>query len=143
MEHSHGTKRQGLDAMQACKEVLQKVRSVAEARNAGIIFLGELCLPGIAYENMGSTCQDGLNVLLQAPNGMDILLPPNSISVAFAGDFWHARGLLPVVPLNTVLSEFQHWKQPTLMLVGNHDQVISPQMPYPDMLIRYPNVIRP
>ena len=40
-----------------------------------------------------------------------------------AGDFWHARGILPVVPLNIVLSELQNWRRPTLMLVGNHDQV--------------------
>ncbi len=26
-------------------------------------------------------------------------------------------------PLNRVLEEFREWKQPTLMLVGNHDQV--------------------
>ena len=28
-------------ALQACRDVLQKVRMEAEARNAGIIFLGE------------------------------------------------------------------------------------------------------
>ncbi len=43
-----------------------------------------------------------------------------------AGDFWHVRGTLPVNPLNRVLEEFRDWKQPTLMLVGNHDQVILP-----------------
>lgn len=43
----------------------------------------------------------------------------------FAGDFWHIRGMLPVNPLNRVLEEFRDWKQPTLMLVGNHDQVWS------------------
>ena len=26
-------------------------------------------------------------------------------------------------PLNAVLKELRDWKQPTLMLVGNHDQV--------------------
>lgn len=26
-------------------------------------------------------------------------------------------------PLNRVLEEFREWRQPTLMLVGNHDQV--------------------
>ena len=40
-----------------------------------------------------------------------------------AGDFWHVRGTLPVNPLNRVLKEFREWRQPTLMLVGNHDQV--------------------
>ena len=33
------------------------------------------------------------------------------------------RGTLPVNPLNRVLEEFREWRQPTLMLVGNHDQV--------------------
>jgi pimeloyl-ACP methyl ester carboxylesterase len=40
-----------------------------------------------------------------------------------AGDFWHVRGALPVGPLNAVLRELRGWRQPTLMLVGNHDQV--------------------
>ena len=45
-----------------------------------------------------------------------------NVSVPHAGDFWHVRGSLPVQPLNAVLQEFKSWKQPTLMLVGNHDQ---------------------
>lgn len=42
------------------------------------------------------------------------------------------RGSLPVGPLNRVLEELRQWRQPTLMLVGNHDQVPnSPlQCPY-------------
>ncbi|KAL0053768.1 hypothetical protein WJX82_010500 [Trebouxia sp. C0006] len=43
--------------------------------------------------------------------------------ILFLGDFWHARGALPVEPLNAILREFESWRQPTLMLVGNHDQV--------------------
>ena len=39
------------------------------------------------------------------------------------GDFWHARGSLPVEPLNAVLRVLRTWTRPTLMLVGNHDQV--------------------
>ena len=50
---------------------------------------------------------------MQAPNG-----PPLQ-----AGDFWHARGSLPVEPLNAVLRVLRTWTSPTLMLVGNHDQV--------------------
>ena len=46
-----------------------------------------------------------------------------SLCACCAGDFWHVRGSLPVQPLNAVLQEFKSWKQPTLMLVGNHDQV--------------------
>ncbi|KAK9914871.1 hypothetical protein WJX75_001641 [Coccomyxa subellipsoidea] len=60
----------------AC-QVLRRVRKEAEARDAGVLFLG---------------------------------------------DFWHVRGSLPVGPLNRVLEEFRQWRQPTLMLVGNHDQ---------------------
>lgn len=29
-------------------------------------------------------------------------------------------------PLNKVLAELRKWRQPTLMLVGNHDQVCLP-----------------
>ncbi|KAL3150757.1 hypothetical protein ABBQ32_000532 [Trebouxia sp. C0010 RCD-2024] len=43
--------------------------------------------------------------------------------IVFLGDFWHVRGALPVEPLNAVLREIETWRQPTLMLVGNHDQV--------------------
>ena len=39
----------------------------------------------------------------------------------FLGDWWHARGSLPVRPLNAVLEELSMWTHPTLMLVGNHD----------------------
>ncbi len=46
------------------------------------------------------------------------------------GDFWHARGALPVVALNSVLEQFREWTQPTLMLVGNHDQVRHPSLPH-------------
>ena len=47
-----------------------------------------------------------------------------------AKDAWPCRRLLACEghasqcnPLNRVLEEFREWKQPTLMLVGNHDQV--------------------
>ena len=43
--------------------------------------------------------------------------------ILYTGDFWHARGALPVEPLNAILRELQTWRQPTLMLVGNHDQI--------------------
>lgn len=46
-----------------------------------------------------------------------------------SGDFWHARGALPVAALNSVLMEFRDWVQPTLMLVGNHDQAGLPSLP--------------
>ena len=43
--------------------------------------------------------------------------------VLFLGDFWHARGSLPVEPLNEVLDVFRSWTCPTIMISGNHDQV--------------------
>ncbi|KAK9812526.1 hypothetical protein WJX73_005975 [Symbiochloris irregularis] len=43
--------------------------------------------------------------------------------VLFLGDFWQQRGALPVTPLNAVLEKFKEWPFPTIMLVGNHDQV--------------------
>ena len=50
--------------------------------------------------------------------------PSARAGVAFLGDFWHARGSLPVRPLNAVLEEVARWRDiPLLMLVGNHDQV--------------------
>lgn len=64
--------------LNTCIDVLRKIKQEAEARQAGILFLG---------------------------------------------DFWHARGALPVEPLNAILEELKTWHQPTLMLVGNHDQV--------------------
>jgi len=43
--------------------------------------------------------------------------------VLFLGDFWHARGALPVTLLNSVLEVLGDWDVPLLMLPGNHDQV--------------------
>ncbi|PSC67536.1 ABC transporter (ISS) [Micractinium conductrix] len=43
--------------------------------------------------------------------------------ILFLGDFWHTRGALPVEPLNEVIARLAGWRQPTLMLPGNHDQV--------------------
>lgn len=45
--------------------------------------------------------------------------------ILFLGDFWHHRGALPVETLNEVIKELAKWTQPTIMLVGNHDQVNS------------------
>ena len=39
------------------------------------------------------------------------------------------RGALPVGPLNAVLRELRAWTQPTLMLVGNHDQARAAALP--------------
>ena len=45
-------------------------------------------------------------------------------TVPSTGDMWDKRGDLPVHVLNRLLVEFKLWeKVPTIMLVGNHDQV--------------------
>lgn len=41
----------------------------------------------------------------------------------YTGDWWHIRAALPVEPLNAAIELLSKWTQPTLMLVGNHDQV--------------------
>lgn len=43
--------------------------------------------------------------------------------ILFLGDFWHARGALPVEPLNLVLKELESWSVPVVMIPGNHDLV--------------------
>ena len=45
--------------------------------------------------------------------------------ILFLGDFWHHRGALSVETLNEIIKELANWTQPTIMLVGNHDQVNS------------------
>ena len=47
--------------------------------------------------------------------------------VVFLGDFWHARGAIPVEPLNEALSLMSsaNWRTPTIMIPGNHDQVTA------------------
>lgn len=44
-------------------------------------------------------------------------------AVLFLGDFWHARGALPVDPLNRVLTHLSQWSVPLLMIPGNHDLI--------------------
>lgn len=43
--------------------------------------------------------------------------------IIFLGDFWHVRGSLSVELLNRVLKALRKWKQPVIMIPGNHDQV--------------------
>ena len=47
--------------------------------------------------------------------------------VVFLGDFWHARGAIPVEPLNEALQLMSsaNWTAPTIMIPGNHDQVTA------------------
>lgn len=45
--------------------------------------------------------------------------------IGFLGDWWHRRGLLPVVVLNAIVDELDRWAQQGLTLImipGNHDQ---------------------
>ena len=39
------------------------------------------------------------------------------------GDFWHARGAIPVAPLADAVRLFAQWEVPTIILAGNHDMV--------------------
>ena len=43
--------------------------------------------------------------------------------IAFLGDFWHARGAIPVEPLIDALDAIRSWTRPCVMIPGNHDQV--------------------
>lgn len=156
-----------------CLEVLETVRREAEARQAGVLFLGEpiqggpwqgrcncnalvllasLCgshalpaVPAAAMRPGGAspwaaaidTGQEALGFLLPCPTKARLqpsstgslrspALPPAAATPTrrhLAGDFWHMRGALPVEPLNDVVWALAAWRCPTLMLVGNHDQV--------------------
>ncbi|DBB02750.1 TPA: hypothetical protein ACH3X3_011689 [Trebouxia sp. C0006] len=61
-----------------------------------------------------------LEVLREVRNAASL----RGAGVLFLGDFWHVKGPLAVRPLNAVIAELQTWTQPTVMLVGNHDQVL-------------------
>ena len=45
--------------------------------------------------------------------------------IIFLGDFWHARGAIPVEPLVDALAEISKWRVPAVMIPGNHDQVTA------------------
>ncbi len=45
--------------------------------------------------------------------------------IAFLGDFWHARGAIPVEPLIEALDAIRSWTRPCVMIPGNHDQVTA------------------
>ena len=45
--------------------------------------------------------------------------------IIFLGDFWHARGAIPVEPLVDALAEISNWRVPAVMIPGNHDQVTA------------------
>lgn len=109
--------------LDVCIRVLQKIKREAAARKAGILFLGRPCT--LFRPQWNGRCVSQFRRFTAGP------LSKASISrgqrkyarPACVGDFWHARGALPVEPLNAILHEFESWRQPTLMLVGNHDQV--------------------
>ena len=48
-----------------------------------------------------------------------------SAGVVFLGDFWHARGAIPVEPLVEALDAVRAWTVPAVMIPGNHDQVTA------------------
>ena len=95
--------------LDVCLEVLREVRDAARLRGAGVLFLGM----SLAIERLELTHKDA---------GM--IRPAVYVAVWHSGDFWHVKGPLAVRPLNAILAELQTWTQPTVMLVGNHDQVL-------------------
>jgi DNA repair exonuclease SbcCD nuclease subunit len=60
------------------------------------------------------------------------------------GDFWHERGKLPVKILNAVIAEMKQWTQPTILLVGNHDQIPLGGLEHAltPVAVACPNVVR-
>lgn len=112
-----------------CISVLRRIKKEAVARKAGIVFLGK----AIHILELDDICDSGMHLSLptasqhhctsQRQSSNLPALTARLSSNAYIGDFWHVRGALPVEPLNAVLREIETWRQPTLMLVGNHDQV--------------------
>lgn len=120
--------------LDTCISVLQKIKKEATSRKAGILFLGENIVPKcyIACIMIRVKHQRPSNPICckvcHIPCRQHSCTPAplkwaQRRSAHITGDFWHARGALPVEPLNAILREFESWRQPTLMLVGNHDQV--------------------
>jgi len=101
--------------LDVCLNVLREVRNAARLRGAGIFFLGM----SLAVKHLD---QELTHELTRKDAGM--IRPAVYVAVWHAGDFWHVKGPLAVRPLNAVIAELQTWTQPTVMLVGNHDQVL-------------------
>ncbi|KAK9809017.1 hypothetical protein WJX72_007974 [[Myrmecia] bisecta] len=53
------------------------------------------------------------------------VVQPQALSSSSWGDLWEKRGDLPVLALHAIDSVYQDWSFPTIMLVGNHDQVTA------------------
>ena len=66
-----------------------------------------------------------------APVAMEVLRRVHDAALArdagivFLGDFWHARGAIPVEPLVEALDAIRAWTVPAVMIPGNHDQVTA------------------
>ena len=66
-----------------------------------------------------------------APVAMEVLRRVHDAALArdagivFLGDFWHARGAIPVEPLVEALDAVRAWTVPAVMIPGNHDQVTA------------------
>lgn len=132
--------------------VLERVHEEAAKRGAGILFLGA-CVCGMGgccnrpvhlmcwvaacvhFEVLQQACAPcvGLQPACNSRCGCTGLCLSYTAACApvgplrRAGDFWHTRGTLPVEPLNEVVQQLAAWRQPTLMLPGNHDQVGAAQ----------------
>ena len=103
--------------LDVCLEVLREVRNAARLRGAGVLFLGTSLAVNLDQELTRAHCH-GLN------RKAGMIRPALYVADWHAGDFWHVKGPLAVRPLNAVIAELQTCTQPTVMLVGNHDQVL-------------------
>jgi hypothetical protein len=64
-----------------------------------------------------------LHTALQALRATHRAAVARDSGILFCGDFWHARGAIPVHLLHHVLRELETWTQPVIMFPGNHDMV--------------------
>ncbi|GJQ09957.1 hypothetical protein GpartN1_g1748.t1 [Galdieria partita] len=67
--------------------------------------------------------KDNVETCIQVLKRVHQVAHERNAGVVFLGDFWDRRGSLPVEPLNAAMEELQRWRQPLILIPGNHDQV--------------------
>lgn len=71
-------------------------------------------------------CSPGtLDTCLEVLDRIHVEAVKRQAGIAFLGDWWHVRGTLRVDCLNAVLDRMKDWKQPMVLIPGNHDQVTA------------------
>lgn len=68
-------------------------------------------------------CRRSLDTCLRVLDHVHTEAERRGAGVMFLGDFWHMRGSLSVALLNPILDQLSHWRQPSILIPGNHDQV--------------------